>query len=83
MPDPAACPSCGAIAWYRDGVTIVEADDGQPLARRVMPSVLPNEPWSCAECGHELAAWLPLARYLDELGESAPVGRGNRGGFVA
>jgi hypothetical protein len=47
-----------------------------------MPSVMPDERWSCADCGHEVPDWLPLARRLRELSEGA-VEAGTRGGFVA
>jgi predicted RNA-binding Zn-ribbon protein involved in translation (DUF1610 family) len=77
-----ACPSCGAVAWYRDGVTIVASDAGALVARRVMPSALPAEDWSCAECGREIGSRLPLARRLNELSDDAEDAIG-RTGFVA
>ena len=77
-----SCPTCGAIAWYRDGVTIVEGDGGELRITRIMPSTMPDESWSCADCGHELLAWVPLARRLRELSEVAAE-TSTRGGFVA
>jgi hypothetical protein len=82
MRRPESCPTCAAIAWYRDGVTIVDRGQGELRVTRVMPSVLPDEPWSCADCGHEVADWLPLAHRLRELSEEA-VEASSRGGFVA
>jgi hypothetical protein len=77
-----ACPSCGAVAWYRDGVTIVASDAGTLVARRVMPSVMPGEDWSCAECGRQIGARLPLAERLSELSDEAQDAIG-RTGYVA
>lgn len=70
------------MAWYRDGVTIVASAGGDLVVRRVMPSALPGEDWSCAECGREIGSRLPLARRLDELSDGAEDAIG-RTGFVA
>lgn len=56
--------------------------DGRLRVTRVMPSVLPNEPWNCADCGRGLSARDPLSRQLSELSEAAVEASG-RGGFVA
>jgi hypothetical protein len=68
--DRLRCPYCRAIDWFRDGCVIAETDASVELrCSRVLRPELGFEatPWSCAQCGHEVAANSRLVRDLDEI----------------
>jgi hypothetical protein len=68
--DRLRCPQCRAIDWFRDGCVIAETDTSVELrCWRVLRPELGFEatPWSCAQCGHEVAAYPGLVHDLDAI----------------
>jgi hypothetical protein len=55
------CPHCRAIEWYRDGFVLLENDDGSIFRDQVQRATGAGDPWSCMQCGHEVAPDTPLA----------------------
>jgi Zn finger protein HypA/HybF involved in hydrogenase expression len=72
------CPACRSIDWYRDGFAMRELEDGTILCQRLTTSADQDTPWSCAVCGHEVAAETLLRRHLAAAAQAAqppPVGQ--------
>lgn len=74
------CPACRSIDWYRDGLALWERADGLIVRQRLTASADRETPWSCAVCGHEVAAETLLRRYLAAAADVAvttpePVGQ--------
>jgi hypothetical protein len=69
--DEARCPGCGRIDWARDGLVLVERDDGTLFADRVGPRRTKPDDWSCTVCGYDVVRWSTLSRLLSDLAVAA------------
>jgi len=70
-----SCPSCRAIDWSRDGVTMavdINGDIHRVRVNRADPPIA-AAPWECERCGFKPIADSDLANHLLEIQQVAHV----------